>query len=327
LKIHIKNDHSFFMERTMKAGRASRTAEYNALFRALETVRPVCDRIVDDQLAASFLSRPLRAVAMLSRSAKISVAVAAYIDRRQPGVMASVIARTRMIDDHLEAALREGIRQIVVLGAGFDTRAYRISGIDGARVFEVDHPDTGAMKRRNLQRALGTLPLHVSFTAVDFSRDDLEARLQKAGFDPETRTFFIWEGVSNYLTEAAVNSMLGFMGRSADGSRIVFTYVHRDVINDPSRFAGGEKLYRRLTKLQEQQTFGLDPADVSKFIAKHGLRLIEDIGSVDYRIRYLQGRAGQPRGHEFYRVAVAHVVRPDTSGAGPAQGQGAGSHS
>lgn len=303
----------------MRAGKASRTAEYNALFRALETVRPACDRVVDDQLAAFFLSRPLRAVAMVSRSTKISDAVAAYIDRRQPGVMASVIARTRMIDDYLEAALRDGIRKVVVLGAGFDTRAYRISGIDCARVFEVDHPDTGAMKRRNLQRALGTLPRHVSFTAVDFGRDDLDARLKKAGFDPEARTFFIWEGVSNYLTETAVDATLALMGRSVEGSRVVFTYVHRDIISDPSRFAGGVMLHRRLARLQEQQTFGLDPAETAAFIAKHGLRLIEDIGSVDYRIAYLKGRAGLPRGHEFYRVAVADVSEAASSGVAAAR--------
>jgi methyltransferase (TIGR00027 family) len=209
----------------------------------------------------------------------VGTAVSAYIDWRQPGVMASVIARTRMIDDHLEAALRDGIRQIVVLGAGFDTRAYRISGIDCARVFEVDHPDTGTSKRRLLRHALGALPAHVNFVAVDFGHDVLAGRLATAGFDRNARTIFIWEGVSNYLTEAAVNSMLGFM----------------------------EKLHRRLAKLGEQQTFGLDPSDVPSFIAKHGLRLTLDIGSVDYRMKYLKGRAGQPRGHEFYRVAVAEV--------------------
>jgi methyltransferase (TIGR00027 family) len=291
----------------MRAGRASRTAEYNALFRALEAARPRQDRVVDDRHAVRFLSLPLRWAASLSRLPVVGTAVSAYIDWRQPGVMASVIARTRMIDDHLEAALRDGIRQIVVLGAGFDTRAYRISGIDCARVFEVDHPDTGTSKRRLLRHALGALPAHVNFVAVDFGHDVLAGRLATAGFDRNARTIFIWEGVSNYLTEAAVNSMLGFMGRSANGSRVVFTYVHRDIIRDPSRFVGGEKLHRRLAKLGEQQTFGLDPSDVPSFIAKHGLRLTLDIGSVDYRMKYLKGRAGQPRGHEFYRVAVAEV--------------------
>jgi methyltransferase (TIGR00027 family) len=300
----------------MRAGRASRTAEYNALFRALETVRPPQDRIIEDRLAASFLSRPLRWAASLSRLPVVRAAVAAYIDRRQHGVLASVVARTRLIDDHLEAALRDGMRQIVILGAGFDTRAYRIEGIDRARVFEVDHPDTGASKRRCLQQVLGAPPAHVRFVAVDFGRDGIDERLTSAGFDRDARTFFIWEGVSNYLTEAAVDATLAFMGGAAEASRVVFTYVHRDILCDPSRFPGGEKLQRRLAKLQEQQTFGLDPADVPAFVAKHGLRLIDDIGSVDYRKTFLKGRAGQPRGHEFYRVAVADVSgRAQTSAA------------
>jgi methyltransferase (TIGR00027 family) len=292
----------------MKARQPSRTAEYNALFRALESAKPRQDRVLDDPLAVRLLSRPLRAVARAARFAGISAIVSGYIDRRQPGVRASVVARTCLIDGLVVAALGDGITQIVILGAGFDTRAHRIAGIERVRLFEVDHPNTSAAKRERLRDALGTLPGHVTYVEFTFGSSSLPDALEQAGFEPDSRTLFIWEGVTNYLSEEAVNATLAFIGRSPGGSRAVFTYVHKDILLHPGRYVGGNKLHRTLNKLEEQMTFGLDPEDVQAFVAVHGLRLVDDVGSVDYRARYLGAKGPHLRGHEFYRVAVVDVV-------------------
>jgi methyltransferase (TIGR00027 family) len=215
------------MEYSMRVDRPSRTAEYNALFRALESAKPPHDRVLADPLAARLLSQPLRAVAKASRFAGISAIVSGYIDRRQPGVRASVVARTCLIDGLVAAALRDGIEQIVILGAGFDTRAYRIAGIDRARVFEVDHPNTSGAKRERLRGAFGALPGHVTIVEFTFGCSSLQDALEQAGFEPDSRTLFIWEGVTNYLTEEAVNATLAFIGRSPVGSRAVFTMSTR----------------------------------------------------------------------------------------------------
>src|SRR2546429_468606 len=120
---------------------ASRTAEYMALFRALESSRPSSrSRLFEDPFAYGFLRPALRRVVRLSRLPLGSSPVAWFIDWRWPGARASGIARTRFIDDALIYTLREGVGQVVILGAGFDCRAYRVRGIDRARVFEVDHP-------------------------------------------------------------------------------------------------------------------------------------------------------------------------------------------
>jgi methyltransferase (TIGR00027 family) len=290
----------------MRADRASRTAEYNALFRALETARAPQCRVIDDRLAERLLRQPLRAAAS---SAGLAAVVARYIDCRQPGARPSVIARTRLIDDCLIAALEDGIVQVAILGAGFDTRAYRIAGIENARVFEVDHPSTTAIKQERIRRALGKTPPQVRYVSCDFDRGSLGDALARSGFDAASLTFFIWEGVTGYLTEAAVAATLKFVGGAPTGSRLVFTYVHRDILRHPERFSGGERLHRRLNKLEEPLTFGLDPALVPDFLAAHGLRLIEDIGSVDYRTRFLGANGAHLRGHEFYRLAIAQVER------------------
>jgi methyltransferase (TIGR00027 family) len=135
----------------MKQNPASRTAEYMALFRALENFRPSNVHLFEDRFALEFLTPSLRTVARMSRYPFLSFLIPWLIDRRWPGAHLSGIARTRFIDDALLKALQEGMQQVVILGAGFDCRAYRIPGIERTRVYEVDHPNTLAAKRQHLK--------------------------------------------------------------------------------------------------------------------------------------------------------------------------------
>ncbi len=123
----------------MRAGEASRTAQYMALFRALESTRGPA-RLFDDPFACAFLPGGLRAVAHAARLPPVGELVRRCIDRRWPGVRTSAVARTRYIDDVVTGALRAGATQVVILGAGFDARAYRVPAMARAAVFEVDHP-------------------------------------------------------------------------------------------------------------------------------------------------------------------------------------------
>jgi methyltransferase (TIGR00027 family) len=290
---------------------ASRTAEYMALFRALESVRrPVRARLFEDPFARGFLRPSLRSVVRLSRLPFGSSAVAWFIDWRWPGARASGIARTRLIDDALKDALRQGFSQVVILGAGFDCRAYRIRGIERTRVFEVDLPVTLAAKKDLLKRMLGELPTHVAFVEIDFNRQMLDEVMGASGLDRRARTFFIWEGVTNYLTETAVDATLRYLaGAGALGSRILFTYIHRDVLQNPAGFVGAQKSVSMVERAGERWTFGIDPADLPSYLAKRGFELIEDVGSLEYRARYLKPSTLPMRGFEFYRAALAQIPR------------------
>src|SRR4051794_22935562 len=124
----------------MRSGRASRTAEQNALFRALETRRPSGERLVDDPLAEALLPRRYRVVAQLARWQRWRDTVCSLIDRRWPGVRPTVVARTCLIDALVDE-LAPTTPQVVVLGAGLDTRSWRLPVLDGETLFEVDHPD------------------------------------------------------------------------------------------------------------------------------------------------------------------------------------------
>ncbi|HEY6175634.1 MAG TPA: SAM-dependent methyltransferase, partial [Kofleriaceae bacterium] len=214
----------------------------------------------------------------------------------------SAIARTAYIDDAVRAAIRDGIDQFVILGAGFDCRAHRMPELAGARVYEVDRADTQAVKRARV-------PPHpaVRYVAVDFLRDDLGAALAEAGWEASRRTLFLWEGVTNYLTAPAVIATLDWIGTTAPGGRIVFTYIHVGLLDGTASFTGGELLLDNVRRLGEPWTFGLHPEAVADFVAARGLALRDDLGADDYRRRYL---GGDNPGYAFYRIAAAEVARP-----------------
>lgn len=293
----------------MQGRDASRTAEYMALFRALESARPAERRLFEDRFARAFLRPRLRVLIGLARLPLLGQFVAAFIDHRWPGARTSGVARTRFIDDVVEANLTSGTDQVVILGAGFDARAYRIAAMARAAVFEVDHPATSAAKRRLVDAALGAVPRHVHLVTLDFNTEPLPSTMSAAGFDPKRRTLFIWEGVTNYLVEEAVAATLRWCASATAGSTLVFTYVDRHVLDAPEAFEGTAKLFATLSKSGERWTFGIDPSHLSGFLAQCGLVLDQDVGAADYRARYFGRAASGMQGYEFYRVAVAHVPK------------------
>jgi methyltransferase (TIGR00027 family) len=292
-------------------GGASRTASVVTLWRGIESARRRQTRLFEDPLATAFLGWRFRWALRLSRVPGIGAAVPwSLVDGHWAGPRGTVAVRTRYIDDRLGEALRRGAEQVVILGAGFDSRAYRIPGIARARVFEVDHPATQAEKRRRLLRRLGALPAHVTLVPIDFTTDTLDAALPRSGYRPDVTTFFILEGVTHYLPAEAVDVLFRYVARTAAvGSQMVFTYIHRGALDGSVRFPRASQTLATVRGLGEPYTFGFDPAELSAYAAARGLRLVEDVGAGDYRARYLAplGREAQPL-TEFQRAALVEVV-------------------
>jgi methyltransferase (TIGR00027 family) len=281
-----------------------------ALFRAIESNRPASSRLFEDRLATGFLDPGLRCAAMAARLPLARGIISRFIDRRWPGPRGSGIVRTRIIDDALLAALADGASQVVLLGAGFDSRAYRISGIERTRVFELDQPATIASKRAGVCRRLGGVPEHVAFVPVDFNTDDVANVLRGAGFASDAPACFIWEGVTNYLTADAVNETLRDIAKlAAPGSVVVFTYVHCDALEDPARFEGARQTITRVRRVGEPFRFGFDPAELASYLRARGLVLTSDEATAEAARRYLGPLGREERVFGFYRVAVARVDR------------------
>ncbi|HZN77230.1 MAG TPA: class I SAM-dependent methyltransferase [Micromonosporaceae bacterium] len=288
--------------------RASRTAEHVALFRAVESAR-VGDRLFEDVYAVRFLSVRYRLVASLSRVDRIGRWVERYIDRRWPaGPRASAVVRTRLIDDLVDEALAGGVQQVLLLGAGYDSRAYRLPRMADARVFEVDHPLTQASKRRLVRAHVPAgRRTHVTFVPVDLVDGDLRAALVAAGFATDESTVVLWEGVTNYLTASAVDATLRQLAAmTGAGSRIIFTYVDSSALDGTGGFAGVEEWQAAVRRHGEPWTFGLDPAGLPDYLAVRGLTLSLDMSALDAGERYLAPMHRREPAAPWYRIAMAY---------------------
>jgi methyltransferase (TIGR00027 family) len=264
------------------------------------------ERLFEDRLAHGLLPTFLKVMVKLLTLPGIGPTLLAQRERRFPGIMGNLLCRTRFIDDTLRDALREGLDQVVILGAGLDTRAYRIPGIDEARVFEVDHPATQAWKCRRLERVLGELPSHVTFVPIDFDRQRLVEVMKDADFRADARTFLVWEGVTQYISPEAVDATLRYVSRSTrSGTSIVFTYIDRRVVEGSSRSEVGKKLMRNLERQGEPWIFGIVPAELEQYLAERDLDFVENVGALEYRRRYLDPVGRKMNLFEGELIAVA----------------------
>ena len=198
----------------MKHGRASRTALGAAGRRAAHQALE----------GGAIFSDPL-ALAILGGDAKDALE-AARQHPEQRGLRLFIAMRSRFAEDSAKVAIGRGVRQILVLGAGLDTFAYRLEGPEGLRVFELDHPATQHDKRRRLAKAGISEPPHVVYVAHDFERSSMTTALEAGGLDTRRFVFVLWLGVTPYLTEDAVFGTLGELARFPGGTEVVFDYVN-----------------------------------------------------------------------------------------------------
>lgn len=258
--------------------RGKRTAELTALARAAGRRDPAVAN--PDFLAERLLNFRFKVLLLpgLRHLARIS------FERRLPGMYMYHQARTKYLDELVLTAINR-VRQIVILGAGLDTRPYRFADrLAGIRVFEVDHPGTAAWKRERLHR-LESATEHVTYIAMDFNVDRLDESLRRAGYDPEATTFFLWEGVVMYLPIESVEATLAVIASAALGSSVAFDYVYRSSLERPRDFVGAEHYQRYVAHRDEPCRFGLDPEEAASFLARHGLTIVSNAGPKElYRL-------------------------------------------
>ena len=292
----------------MKANTASKTAQYMALFRALETQRKPSRRLFSDPYAIHFLGNGFKRITKLSAVPFIHRMVSGIIQRRIPGALASGLARTQYIDELLQRAVVNGAKQVIVLGAGFDTRALRLDFLKELPVIEIDHPDTSNLKTGIISKTGPGLPPNVRYLQIDFNTQSLAGLLESENIDFNLPAAIIWEGVTNYLSAEAINNTFSLLSRFAKPATVIFTYVHKEVLHNPAAFFGAEKLLRDLDGIEERWTFGFYPHELPGYLRQYGFSLVEDEGAASYCARYLPGRDHLFKGYGFYRVALAQKV-------------------
>ncbi len=208
------------------------------------------------------------------------------------GLRLYVAVRSRFAEDAARRAIARGARQIVVLGAGLDTFAYRVEPAAGLRVTEVDHPATQAEKRRRLAAAAIAAPAHVVYVGCDFESESLAGALGASGFDARRPSFFLWLGVVPYLSESAVFATLAFIGGLPGGGEVAFDYANpvATLADDAARQAH-EMLAARVAAAGEAlQTFFVTSTLHEKLDAL-GFRRLEDLGPDEIAARFFPGHA------------------------------------
>lgn len=261
----------------MKTTQSSRTAEGMALVRAIEMSRPQNKRIVADPLARSLVN------GFSYTMSKLMIRSGLYA-RLSAGAFEFITARERYIDDFLKACLDEGLDQVVILGAGFDTRVYRITGMEKTRVFELDHPATQTAKLQKLNKVIDPLPNYVTFVPIDFTTETLGDRLLASGYDEHGKTLFIWQGVTMYLTAESVDSTLAFIAHHAGpGSAVIFDYFYTETLRRM-------KTERRITRaIGERLIFGIDEAQIEPFLTQRGFHDVRNADAAALQRLYFTG--------------------------------------
>lgn len=217
-----------------------------------------------------------------------------------------IAARTRFAEEALAAAVADGVRQLVVLGAGLDTLAYRSPFGSSFRIFEVDHPATQAWKRRRLRYARISVPRNLTFASVDLETQDLAQELMAAGFDPSRRTFFSWLGVVPYLTEGAVWTTLAFIAGLPKRAHVVFDYGDPPDTRTPEARVHHDRGAGYVKALGEAWLSYFQPDKLRAKLVALGFSEIEDLGPREIAARYFSGSLSnlQDKGGHVARAAT-----------------------
>jgi methyltransferase (TIGR00027 family) len=287
--------------------RVSDTALGAATCRLIEQFQPEETRLFYDPMVKELVGAPIRVLMQFSHMRKFTIK---QTDAIMPGIYGTQVCRTRFIDDAVEQALSQGIGQVVILGAGLDTRPYRLDEMKRAKVFEVDLPSVQEGKKKKLCQHFGGLPEQVTFVPIDFDTQSLEDVLTGTTYDRSNPALFVWEGVTQYLTEKAVRRTLTFVGASAPGSILVLTYVLKSIIERRSDLPGATKLMEMIAKRGSSWLFGLDSSSVASYLLPFHLNLIADVGNADYQARYLEPLERKLVVSECERIAQATVMCP-----------------
>jgi len=281
--------------------RASRTAAFTCVSRACACMEKDERFRGPDHLARMFL--PL--------GARLAVRVPAlrrlFVKRMAPpGIYEYVLARTRLLDRFFVEALDRRADQIVLLGAGFDTRALRFRERNqGTRIFEVDIRTTQEAKLDLLRRRRIPLSGDVAYVAVDFNRESTARALSEAGYAEGVQTLFLWEGVTMYLTPEAVDETLAFVRASAaPGSRIAFDYVYGSVLRGENRYYGEREIVRTVQRAGEGWRFGIEEGGVETFLSTRGLQPVSVHAPPDLEAAELTAEDGT----RFGRINGAHCI-------------------
>jgi len=284
---------------------ASGTAEGTAYLRFFESSRPIDQRLCDDYLAYHFMAWWLK-IASTAYLPIPAVIVDWSLEMRGSGVSAFIAVRTRLFDEFVCERIREGAKQFVILGAGLDSRAYRLSGcLKGIATFEVDHPMSQTVKKERVREHFGMLPEHVSYVSADLIHEDLLPALSKAGYDPSLPTVFTLEGLIMYLNETANRHCLhSICQESGPGSSVIFDYIYASALDSRRYEEVRHFLHYWQFMFNEPMLFGIEKGGVEDYLLSIGFDRAGDFPPQKLYEQYIKPVAPRRSISELYAIAA-----------------------
>jgi methyltransferase (TIGR00027 family) len=250
----------------------SRTAEMTCLCRAASSLETNSLYKCNDWVAPLLLPKKIQLIFKLAATRKALIRALA-----PEGIYEWVIARTKYIDALFLRASTEGFSQIVLFGAGFDSRGIRFqSELKGMKIFELDAPATQSAKIEQYRNRGIFVPTNLLFVPINFDHESVEDKLHQAGFRKGTKTLAVAEGVTQYLKPEAVFATLQTIRNEVgEGSWLVFDYAHASVLKGDSSTYGGKRMMKGVNRLHESWQFGLEDAEVEPLLMRYGFRLLD----------------------------------------------------
>ena len=222
-----------------------------------------------------------------------------------------MIARTILFDDVFIRALKETIPQIVLLGAGYDTRAYRFADLNKySRIIELDNAATQNRKKKCLKKFQIEIPEQVTHISLDFNKESLKDVLQNAGYKDDKKALFIWEGVCMYLEPKSVDAIFGFITHSSH-SRSVIAFDYAITISDDNshHYYGAAEIIQITKKPRSKESFKftIDEDKIEPFLNKRGFKIVSHLNHKQIEESFLLRENGTPIGQPngMFRFAIA----------------------
>lgn len=291
----------------MKEPKVSRSAGIIAAHRAAEASKKPEKRICYDPFARRFLPPGFTVIGEVDMDEEATLNLFKDI---VPGFHEFFLARTRYIDDFLKKCIQQELEQLVILGAGYDSRAYRINGIkDRVDIFEVDHPATQKAKTEKLLQIFNEIPPQVTLVPIDFQTGNLKTSLFENGYDNTRKTLFIMEGVTMYIDQETVDKTFSFIAtNSGTGSLVIFDYTFPEVIDGTYDIAEAKGWLKIADKSDEPLLFGLRNEQVERFLTERGFFDISVVTNEYFNKNYFPGPDEKRKTTPILSIAHAEVI-------------------
>jgi methyltransferase (TIGR00027 family) len=279
----------------------SRTAEMTCLSRACSALETDSHYKSDDYIAPLLLPSYIKPLLHISLARKLFSRIVA-----PKGIYEYVIARTKYIDAIFKQALADQFDQILIFGAGFDTRALRFQAkIQNTQIFELDVPITQQAKIRQYHKRQLVVPPNLTFISIDFDREPLPMRLDEAGFRKQQRTLFVLEGLLMYLQSESVHVTLQTIQEYAGKcSWVVFDYVYASVLRNEGSYYGESEIVKMVSSADENWHFGIEKGKIEQFLSAYGLKLTNQKNEKELEKAYFTDKDGKVVG----RVNSTHCL-------------------